>query len=105
LESIAMICFKDIDEARKILGLGEIATVLEIKERYHKLSLKNHPDKCTDKSKSECEELFKRINSAYRTLMSYCDSYRYSFTEEDVKEVTGEAFTEEHFKRFYDDFI
>ena len=100
-----MIRFEDVDEARKTLGLGETATFGEIKEAYRRLSLKHHPDKCADEDRRKCEEMFKRINMANRILMSYCASYRYSFAEEDVKEVTGEAFAEEHAKRFYEDFI
>jgi DnaJ-class molecular chaperone len=96
--------FKDIDEARQTLGLGETATFAEMKEAYRRLSLKYHPDKCADRDKQRCEEIFKRINRANRILMSYCACYRYSFAEEDVKRVTGEAFEEEHFRRFYDDF-
>ena len=100
-----MVRFEDINEARKTLGLGETATLAEIKEAYRKLSLKYHPDKCADGNRQECEEMFRRINRANRILMSYCASYRYSFAEEDVKKTTGEAFVEEHARRFYEDFI
>ncbi|MDQ1328278.1 MAG: hypothetical protein QG641_1563 [Candidatus Poribacteria bacterium] len=100
-----MICFRDIDEARKILGLGETASLAEIKGAYRALSLKYHPDKCTDKDKQRCEDIFKKLNKANRILMSYCASYRYSFVEKEVKSVTGEVDEEEHFKRFYEDFI
>jgi DnaJ-class molecular chaperone len=97
--------FEDIDEARKTLGLGITATFAEIKEAYRRLSLKHHPDKCADEDRQKCEEMFKKINRANRILMAYCASYKYSFAEEDVKEVTGEAFAEEHARRFYEDFI
>jgi DnaJ-class molecular chaperone len=100
-----MIRFGDVNEARKTLGLGETATFGEIKEAYRRLSLKYHPDKCADEDRQRCEEMFKKINRANRILMSYCASYRYSFAEEDVKKVTGEAFAEEHARRFYEDFI
>lgn len=97
--------FEDIDEARKTLALGETATFAEIKKAYRRLSLKYHPDKCADGDRQKCEEMFKRVNRANRILMSYCASYRYSFAEEDVKRVTGEAFEEDHIRRFYEDFI
>ena len=100
-----MIRFGDVEEARKTLGLGETATFAEIKDAYRRLSLKYHPDKCADEDKKRCEAMFKRINMANRILMSYCASYKYSFTEEDVKKVTGEAFAENHVRRFYEDFI
>ena len=97
--------FEDIDRARETLDLGETATLAEIKEAYRRLSLKYHPDKCTHRDRQECEDMFKRINRANKILMSYCASYRYSFAERDVKKITGEAFEEEHVKRFYEDFI
>jgi len=100
-----MICFGDVDEARKTLGLGETATFGEIKEAYRRLSLKYHPDKCAHEDRQKCEDMFKKINRANRILMSYCAFYRYSFAEEDVKKATGEAFAEDHAKRFYEDFI
>ena len=100
-----MIRFEDINEARKTLGLGETATFAEVKESYRRLSLKYHPDKCANGDKRKCEDMFKKIDKANRILMSYCASYRYSFAEEDVKNVTGEAFEEEHARRFYEDFI
>ena len=100
-----MVRFEDIDEARKVLGLGETATFAEIKEAYRRSSLKYHPDKCTDGDRQRCEEMFKKINGANRILMPYCASYKYSFAEEDVKRVTGEAFEEAIGGRFYEDFI
>jgi DnaJ-class molecular chaperone len=100
-----MIRFRDIDEARKVLDLGETATLAEIKGAYRTLSLRYHPDKCTDEDKQKCEDIFKKLNKANKILMSYCASYRYSFAEKEVKSVTGEADEEEHFKRFYEDFI
>ena len=100
-----MIRFEDINEARKTLGLGGTATLEEVKEAYRRLSLRYHPDKCADEDRRKCEAMFKKINEANRVLMSYCGSYRYSFAEEDVKEATGEAFSEEHNRRFYEDLL
>jgi len=56
--------FRDIDEARKILGLGETASLAEIKRAYRTLSLKYHPDKCTDGDKQRCEDMFKKIKQS-----------------------------------------
>ena len=95
--------FREIDNARKILGLDEIATLQEIKEDYKKLALKYHPDRCKDKDKIECEKMSKDINNAYQVLMAYCAGYRYSFKEKDVKRTTMDKEFYEHLKRFYDD--
>ena len=94
--------FEEIDEARKILGLGETATLKEITDVYRKLALKYHPDKCRDEEKKGCEEMFKKISQANDILMAYCAGYRYSFKEKDVKKNTMDKEFYEHLKRFYD---
>lgn len=78
------ISFKQIDEARKTLGLGESATLREIKREYRDLSKKYHPDQCKKKAVEEYGKKMRKINDAYAILMRYCESYRYSFRREDV---------------------
>lgn len=94
--------FKQIDEARKILGLDEGSTLEEIKAAYRLLSLKYHPDKCKDADKKRCEEAFKKISHAKDIILAYCANYRYSFKEKDVKKNTMDKELYEHLKRFYD---
>jgi len=94
--------FKEIEEARKLLGLDEYASLEEIKKAYRKLSLKYHPDRWKGKKKKEHEEIFKKINHANRTLMAYCTGYRYSFKEKDVKRNAMDKEFYEHLKKFYD---
>ncbi len=97
--------FKQIDEARKLLGLGKEATLEEIKKAYRELALKYHPDRCKDeKEKKECEEIFKKISEAAEIIMQYCANYKYSFKKEDVKKVIMDR-EYEHLKRFYDDWL
>jgi DnaJ-class molecular chaperone len=95
--------FKDIEEARKILGLGETASLEEIRQAYYKLSLKYHPDKCKGKNKKKCEEKFKEINRAYKIVMNYCINYKFSFRERDVKKTNIDDQIYENFMRFFDD--
>lgn len=97
-----MMNFKQIDEARKLLGLGEDASLGEIKDSYRNLSLKYHPDRCKEADKKRCEEMFKKINHAMDIIGSYCANYRFSFKEPDVKKNTMDRETYEHLKRFYD---
>ena len=94
--------FMQIDEARKLLGLREDASLAEIKEAYRDLSLKYHPDRCKEPDKKRCEEMFKKINHAMDIILNYCANYRFSFKEPDVKKNTMDRETYEHLKRFYD---
>ena len=73
--------FDEIDEARRLLGLGETATLKEVKSAYRTLAHHHHPDK---RSGADGEETMKRLNAAYKLLMDYCNNYKYSFREEDV---------------------
>ena len=79
--------FNEIEEARKLLGLGEAATLKEIKKAYRKLAHRYHPDKHKSPADDESAETMKRINLAYKLLIEYCDNYKYSFRGEDVARV------------------
>ncbi len=94
--------FKEIDTARKTLGLEEYASLEEIKDNYRKLSSKYHPDRCKEEDKKECEEKFKMVSQAKDILVKYCSGYRYSFKEKDVKRNTTDKELYKHLKRFYD---
>ncbi len=37
--------FEEIDEARRLFGLGEAATLKEIKQVYRKMAFRHHPDR------------------------------------------------------------
>ena len=91
-----------IDEARRILGLGESATIGEIKDAYRKLAVKYHPDKCERKEKQANERFFKKINEANETLMIYCLNYRFLLNDDNTKEAKMDKESHEHMKRFYD---
>ncbi|MFA6635823.1 MAG: DnaJ domain-containing protein [Candidatus Omnitrophota bacterium] len=93
---------KTINEARMILGLGESATIPEIKEAYRKLSLKYHPDKCKEKDKKKYEEKFKALNAANEILVEYCLNYKFSFKEAYGREGRKGGQMSDHLKRFYD---
>jgi DnaJ-class molecular chaperone len=75
--------FEEINEARRLLGLGEAATTKEIKSAYRRLAHRYHPDKRVNATTDD-EERMKRLNQAYKLLTDYCNNYKYSFREEDV---------------------
>ncbi len=86
-----------IDRARKILSLPERASVKVIRESYHKLSRRWHPDLSRD-NPDIAREKQQEINEAYQTLMEYCAGFEYSFRKEDIQNFqSGEEFWWEHF--------
>jgi DnaJ-class molecular chaperone len=90
--------FTEIDEARKVPGLSEAATLKEIKRAYRTLAHHHHPDKHSGTAGEETEETMKKLNWAYKLLMDYCDNYKYSFREEDV---AGTYPRDEYLRRYY----
>ncbi|KPJ65938.1 MAG: hypothetical protein AMJ45_04400 [Syntrophobacter sp. DG_60] len=78
--------FEEIDQAKKILELGEEASISEIKEAYRRLTRRFHPDKSTD---PEAQKRFEEINKAHKVLIDYCQSEKSSFMEADVKDFIG----------------
>ena len=78
--------FNEIEEARKLLGLGEAATLKEIKRAYRALAHRHHPDKHTSAVSDETAKTMKRLNWAYKLLTDYCSEYKYSFKEEDISQ-------------------
>lgn len=76
--------FNRITEAREILGIGENATMEEIKNSFHKKILSWHPDKC-HLPPDECREKSSSIIDAYKTIMDYCSHYRFSFKRDEVE--------------------
>ena len=82
--------FEVVNEARKLLGLNEEASLEGIKKAYYRLSQEYHPDKVRGK-----EEEMKKIIQARAVLANYCQScaeflgkvedQKYSFKKEDVE--------------------
>jgi hypothetical protein len=77
--------FDQIDAARRLLGLGEAATIKKVKAAYKSTANHYHPDRCKEVDKVKCDEIMKEINKAYELIMKYCAEYSYPFREEDVR--------------------
>ena len=91
-----MTAFKEIDKARKLLGLRERAPLKEIKQAYRKMAFRYHPDKKGQVGDEE-DDMMKQLNWAYKLLLDYVANYSYSFTEEDVAKCYS---YEEYLRRF-----
>lgn len=75
--------FEEIHQARRLLDLGEAATLEEIKSAYRTLARRHHPDAHIGTSENGSEKM-RRLNQAYKVLTDYCHDYKYSFRKEDV---------------------
>ena len=93
--------FKQIDRARKLLGLHSEATLKEIREAYYRKAKEHHPDRYTDKEKKEQERKMAQINQAYKILLSYLEKFEFSFKKEDVDKNDPER----AMKRFSQDWL
>jgi len=92
----------DINEARELLNLPERASLEEIKSNYRKLIMQWHPDKCI-KKKKKCNEMTKKLTAAYKTIILYCNQYKYSFSKEEVERYLSAE--DWWFKRFGNDLL
>lgn len=88
--------FAEIEEARKLLALGDAASLKEIKGAYRRLARRHHPDR--HGRADQDEEAMKRLNWAYKLLEDYCRDYKYSFRQEDVARTYPH---DEYLRRYY----
>ena len=61
-----------VEAAAKVLGLGERATLAEIKQAFHSQSKLYHPDT----GNGDAEQMV-RITEAYEVLRHFCDAYSF----------------------------
>lgn len=87
----------EIDKARRILELGEKASLKEIRTAYRALIKKWHPDRCKEEDWEICHEKMKEINQAYKIILKYIEDYNYSFSEEKISEDNPQVFWEKRF--------
>ena len=72
-----------IERARDLLGLGEAATLAEIKRAYHRQSKLHHPDTAGHGADSE---RMVHITAAYELLMRYTGEYRFPLSPQESDE-------------------
>ena len=87
--------FDDLDRARRLFGLGERATLKEIKARHHELVKAHHPDH----RNREDDPLIRRINEAYQVLSGYCRNYAFSFSRQEFFEQEPEERLRDQFSQ------
>jgi DnaJ-class molecular chaperone len=78
--------YAELRESLRIFGLGERATLREIRTRHRELVKRYHPDSCND----DDPDRIRKVNAAYRVLREYVESYRFSFSEDEFYEQNPE---------------
>ncbi|MDD2906410.1 MAG: J domain-containing protein [Sulfurimonas sp.] len=74
-------------KAKSLLGLREKSSLKEIKLKYKNLMKKWHPDKHKD-DVTKATQMSMQINEAYEIILSYINTYEFSFDEEDIKKAS-----------------
>lgn len=85
LRWIAVITAEKVDKARRELGLGETATLEEVKNRFKELAKRWHPDVCVERDPIICQDRFRRITDAKTLLSLLIHLYNYSFRPENIE--------------------
>jgi len=63
----------ELEEARRLLGLGSRASIAQIKAAFRRLVKQYHPDRAEDRE--EVQERMRQLNRAYKILLEHCESY------------------------------
>jgi len=83
--------YGELQEALSRFGLGERATLKQIKARHRLLVKAHHPDQGAGRD----GVVIQQVNDAYKVLLAYCESYRFNFSEAEFLE----QFPEERLRR------
>ena len=78
--------FTELRTSLVVFGLGERATLKEIKTRHRELVKQYHPDG----GNAYAPDQIRKVNEAYRVLLDYVGSYSFSFAEEEFYEQNPE---------------
>jgi DnaJ-class molecular chaperone len=71
--------YTDLQEALRVMDLGERVTLKEIKIRHKELVKRHHPDT----GNTDEPEMIRKVNAAYQIVLDYVAAYRFSFTKEE----------------------
>jgi len=86
-----------LQAAAGLLGLGEQASLAEIKKAYRVLSRKHHPDVQESAKQQVAEIAMYELNEAYQTLLRYCAAYRFPLLPKKDEELEDEDWWFERF--------
>ena len=87
----------DIQAAAKLLGLGEKASLSEIKKAYRRLSKKHHPDVLKTAKQKAVKVAMHELTEGYQTLLKYCAEFRFPLIPGENEQLEGEDWWFERF--------
>jgi pantothenate kinase len=72
-----------IQEAKELFGLGDRATLREIKAIFRHLSKQCHPDLAGESAENRAR--IQAITEAYQALFTYCESYEFPLVMDEAE--------------------
>jgi len=69
---VMLVDFQAVDEARKVLELGDSASLAQLKQAYRHLAIQHHPDRNPDDPNAK--ERFEKVGASYRLLLGYLEA-------------------------------
>ncbi|MBP7793347.1 MAG: DnaJ domain-containing protein [Candidatus Goldbacteria bacterium] len=80
--------YKEIMQAKEILGIPSFASREYIKKKYKEMVKKYHPDGNT--AENIDTTAIQKINDAYKIIENYMDNYEYSFEKDAISRYNPE---------------
>jgi hypothetical protein len=68
--------WRAVEQARDLFRLGDRATIGEMKQAYHRMCKKYHPDRAKESDRKKYAEIMCRLTEAHELLMRYTKEYR-----------------------------
>jgi len=83
---------KQIKESLEFMDIPPLSSIKDIKRQYRKLSKKYHPDIVGD------SKMIHKLNESYDVLMSYCENYKFTFDEYEIKKQHPDSYYKNNFR-------
>ncbi|MCX5893697.1 MAG: DUF3108 domain-containing protein [Deltaproteobacteria bacterium] len=82
-----------LEEARKLLGLGQFASRQEIRSAYRQEARRWHPDRAVDQcGEAEYRERMQQVNLAYQRIIQFIEEHRFELVENSSQEFPGRPY-------------
>lgn len=76
-----------LEEARKLLGLGQHASRQEIRSAYRQEARRWHPDRAVSPNEeAEYSQRMQQVNIAYQRILQFIEGYRFELVENSSQE-------------------